>query len=60
MYRNRLFTLIMIALLMDSLTACNFPVATEPTATLKPTQTLAPASPTPSVTATTTSVQSWG
>ncbi len=53
MYRNRLITLVVIALLMASLTACNFPVATEPTATLEPTQTLAPASPTLAATATT-------
>ena len=52
MNRKTLLTWAVIALLTASLTACNFPVATEPTATLKPTQTLAIASLTPAAMAT--------
>jgi hypothetical protein len=52
MNRKMLLTWIVVPILMGSLAACNFPMASEPTATPETTQTLAPASPTPIPTAT--------
>jgi hypothetical protein len=52
MDRKTLLEYLVTPLLLISLTACNFPVASEPTATLEPTQTQAPASPMPVATAT--------